>query len=163
MELDIHKYLGTWYELAHYPTWFIRNDSYNTTATYTLNSDGTVNVCNKTMLVGNVISSNGTAKILAPNMLRVSFTSMVDETTGDKFDVPPFDQLIPPNVPNYVVDKIFCNCHGDYIFAVVTDPTYSSLYVLSRFCHPSKEAYAEVMKYVTSKFDSNLLVQTPHY
>lgn len=36
---DINKYFGVWYELIHYPSWFQRNDNYNTMATYTLDHD----------------------------------------------------------------------------------------------------------------------------
>jgi len=43
---DVNKYLGTWYEIARFDYSFERNLN-NTTATYSLNEDGTVKVLNK--------------------------------------------------------------------------------------------------------------------
>lgn len=38
--------------------------------------------------------------------------------------------------PNYVIDAIWNDCKGTYLFTVVTDPRRESLYVLSRKRHP---------------------------
>jgi apolipoprotein D and lipocalin family protein len=43
--LDLDRYLGTWYEIASFPTWFQR-DCVATQATYSLRADGRVRVEN---------------------------------------------------------------------------------------------------------------------
>src|SRR5579871_427909 len=70
---DINKYLGKWYELAHYPSWFQRNDNYNTTAIYSLTGENTIKVTNSTIAEGNKIESIGVAHYLGGMNLRVDF------------------------------------------------------------------------------------------
>ena len=64
---------------------------------------------------------------------------------------------------NYVVEAIWVNSKGEYIFSVVTDPKRESLYVLSRYRNISLEAYNELMKYVYLHFDEKLIIQTPQF
>lgn len=45
--VDLSRYLGTWYEVASIPVWFQRDCAGGTTATYTLNKEGTVSVLNQ--------------------------------------------------------------------------------------------------------------------
>lgn len=171
---ELCKYLGVWYELLHYPSWFQRNDNYNTKAEYSLNSDGTVHVHNSTISKGIPFDINGTARYLSGTSLRVDFPipDINNLKQSTQFNIPsskgnqqrslPFggDQR---SLPNYVIEKIWTNCYGQYIFAVVTDPQHESLYVLSRYPHPSLIAYNQIMEYVVENFDRNRLVQTPHY
>lgn len=193
---DLQKYLGTWYELAHYPSWFQRNDNYNTIARYTLLDDRTiqaikgtprkiyeeplVQVHNSTISQGKRIDSYGVATYLGETNFRVDFSkSEVDKLIGSRefnnpppggnlpsIDIPPRGDMTQCEVrkaSNYVIDKIWTNCHGDYIFAVVTDPDRDSLYVLSRYPNPSLVAYSQIMEYVVTHYDRDRLVQTPHY
>jgi len=44
--IDINKYAGKWYEIAHLPMFFQRNCVANTTANYSINADKTVGVLN---------------------------------------------------------------------------------------------------------------------
>jgi len=83
--------------------------------------------------------------------------------TGAPGACPMFKPMADPNHPNYVIAKIFCDCDGNYAFAVVTDPEKQSLYILSRYKRPSKESYGFVMDYITKHFDRDRLVQVPHY
>lgn len=168
---DIKKYLGTWYELAHYPSWFQRNDNYNTKAVYSLNADNTVNVHNSTLTHGTYIESFGTAKNLGTYNFKVEFPipEVNKLSNNSEFKTSPFSnnmlnvQNNMLNVPNYVVDKIWLNKCGDYIFAVVTDPSKQSFYLLSRYSNPSLISYNEVMDYVNKNYDRDRLVQTPHF
>lgn len=156
---DLCKYLGTWYELAHYPTWFQPNDSINTKAHYARKDDGSVSVCNTTYVQGKKYKSTGTAKPVFDNAFKVEFAA--PEIQG--LPIPAFSAPNIPDtqdLPNYVIDKIFMNCHGEYVFAVVTDATQDSLWVLSRYAHPSLAAYNEVMAYVSANYDRKRFVQT---
>lgn len=180
---DFNKYLGTWYELAHYPSWFQRNDNYNTMAHYELNTAGSINVHNSTISRGKSFDSYGTASIMGPYSLRVDFPmpeigklqmsnefnmgSIMSEN-GTKLNTPREPKALPVEgaqllLPNYVIDKIWYNQCGEYIFAIVTDPLKQSLYVLSRYKHPSLCAYNDIMEYVVSNYNRDLLVQTPHF
>ena len=161
---QLAKYLGLWYELAHYPSWFQRNDNFNTTAEYTLNSDGTIAVHNSTLVPGPVIKrfdSYGTAAPISDMAFQVQFS--MPEVSKLAMS----GEFLPSNItnmgPNYVIDRLWTDDHGNYIFAIVTDSTRNSLYVLSRCAHPQVEYYSEVMAYVVKHYDRDRLVQVGHY
>lgn len=77
-ELDLNRYLGTWYEIARFPHSFEKN-LVGVTATYILRSDGKIEVLNqgfKFTLNGERSKAIGKAKIpnkLEPGKLKVSF------------------------------------------------------------------------------------------
>jgi hypothetical protein len=53
--------------------------------------------------------------------------------------------------------------YGEYIFAIITDLNRQSLYVLSRYKHPSLISYNQIMTYVINNYDRDRLVQTPQF
>lgn len=77
-ELDLNRYLGTWYEIARFPHSFEKN-LVGVTATYSLRDDGKIEVLNqgyKITLDGEKSRAVGKAKItnkLEPGKLKVSF------------------------------------------------------------------------------------------
>ena len=77
-ELDLNRYLGTWYEIARFPHSFEKN-LVGVTATYSLREDGKIEVLNqgfKNTLDGEKSRAVGKAKIpnkLEPGKLKVSF------------------------------------------------------------------------------------------
>lgn len=77
-ELDLNRYLGTWYEIARFPHSFEKN-LVGVTATYSLRDDGKIEVLNqgyKNTLDGEKSKAVGKAKIpnkLEPGKLKVSF------------------------------------------------------------------------------------------
>ena len=77
-ELDLNRYLGTWYEIARFPHSFEKN-LVGVTATYSLRKDGKIQVLNqgfKNTLQGERSKAIGKAKIpdqLEPGKLKVSF------------------------------------------------------------------------------------------
>lgn len=160
---DINRYMGTWYELIHYPSWFQRNDNYNTTAKYSLNKDGTVTVHNSTITQGKLVESYGTAKIISPGKFRVDFIPSEIKNVINSGQFQQYQKGIDINQANYVIDKIWLNCHGEYVFAIVTDSNKNSLYLLSRYVHPDLTDYNNLMEYIIANYDRDRLVQTPHY
>lgn len=165
---DLNKYLGTWYELMHYPSWFQRNDNYNTTAKYIpeiINGEAIIKVYNSTITQGKYFESVGIAKYLGGTNLRVDFP--VPEISklqqSGEFNAFQPQNIVANNFPNYVINKLWYNANGEYVFAVVTDPERKSLYVLSRYKNPSLIAYNDIMTYVIANFDRDRLVQTPHF
>ena len=116
-DLDLQRYAGLWYALAHYPNRFER-DCYATTATYTLNPDGSVtveNLCRKGSLNGPEDGVTGRAVVTAPGQLKVGFVRVLPFIRGDYWvlDVTP-----------------------DYHLAVVGEPARKYGWVLSRDPHP---------------------------
>lgn len=77
-ELDLNRYLGTWYEIARFPHSFEKN-LVGVTATYSLREDGKIEVLNqgfKNTLDGEKSKAVGKAKIpnkLEPGKLKVAF------------------------------------------------------------------------------------------
>lgn len=77
-ELDLNRYLGTWYEIARFPHSFEKN-LVGVTATYSLREDGKIKVLNqgyKNTLNGVLSVAEGKAKIpnkAEPGKLKVSF------------------------------------------------------------------------------------------
>jgi apolipoprotein D and lipocalin family protein len=77
-ELDLNRYLGTWYEIARFPHSFEKN-LVGVTAIYSLRKDGKIQVLNqgyKNTLNGESSKAVGKAKIpnkLEPGKLKVSF------------------------------------------------------------------------------------------
>jgi len=156
--------MGRWYEIIHYPSWFQRNYDYNTTAEYSLNSDGTIQVHNSTITQGKKFESYGIARKINDNSLHVDFPifEVNKLISSGEFKYLP-QKTTDANQPNYVIDKIWLNMYGEYIFAVITDPNRKSLYVLSRYKHPSLVAYNQIMDYVVANYDIHCIVQTPHF
>lgn len=159
---NLNKYMGTWYELMHYPSWFQRNDNYNTMAVYQMNRDGTINIDNSTIVLGQTIHSHGTGKLIADGQLRVDF-KMPEITKLQKTSQFKPVKNMNTNEPNYVIDKIWLNQKGEYMYVVVTDLHKQSLYILSRLQRPPLSHYNVIMNYVVNHFDRDQLVQTPHY
>lgn len=166
---ELSKYLGVWYELIHYPSWFQRNDNYNTVAQYGLANDGSISVRNSTITQGKYFESVGTAHNLRGTDFRVDFPipEIAKLANSHQFNVPQFSlpqsQVQSQSEINYVIDRIWVNRYGQYIFAVVTDPARQSLYLLSRYPNPSLVAYNEIMAYIIANYDRDRLVQTPHF
>ena len=168
-DFNIINYLGTWYELMHYPSFFQRNDNYNTKAEYMLMPDNTIKVHNSTIIQGKEFNSFGIARQLYDRNLRIDFSQ------GEINNLTKSGEFIAPNrfnnqsnvndksQANYVIDQLWSNVYGHYIYAVVTDPKKESLYVLSRKPNPPLEEYNIIMQYVVNNYDRDRLVQTPHF
>ena len=74
--VDIQKYAGKWYEIAHLPMYFQRKCIANITAQYSVNADQTIGVLNSCRIAnGEIISSEGVAysQNQGNSKLKVSF------------------------------------------------------------------------------------------
>jgi len=163
-DFSIIDYLGTWYELVHYPSFFQRNDNYNTKAEYMLMSDDTIKVHNSTITQGKAFDSFGIARQLYGRNLRVDFPQPEISNLVQSGEFKPPNQINTNQFePNYIIDNIWVNEYGCYRYAVVTDSKKESLYVLSRTPHPPIEEYNIIMQYVVKNYNRDRLVQTPHF
>lgn len=157
---DLVKYMGTWYELMHYPSFFQRNDNYNTMAEYHL-VNNVVQIKNSTIVQGKIVSSHGTGKLVDDYQLRVDFAPVEVTKLAKTGQFKPKTTEITG--PNYVIYKLWLDEEENYIYAVVSDPNKTSLYVLSRTPSPPLEDYNVIMTYIINNFDRDKLVQTPHF
>jgi apolipoprotein D and lipocalin family protein len=111
--VDLSRYVGTWYEIAHFPQSFQRGCT-GTTATYTLRKDGDVDVlnrCRKGSLDGKEKSALGRARV-------------VDRATNAKLEV----SFFRPFWGDYWIIDLA----GDYSYAVVGHPGRDYLWILAR-------------------------------
>ncbi len=137
-EVDLQKYAGTWYEIARLPQWFQRG-CYDSTATYSLNDDGTVKVINRcerkdedaTEAVGTarVVPDSGNAK------LKVRFDNWVS-------------RLIPTITEgNYWIIAL----DKDYQTVVIGEPSREYLWILARQPALPEDQYQALVQVAQSK------------
>ena len=139
--VDLKKYLGKWYEIAHLPARF-QEGCDDTTATYTLSDDGSISVLNECLKNGKAKQAKGKAKV-------------VDKGSGAKLKVTFF-------WPFYG-DYWIINLSKDYDYAVVGTPNRKYLWILSRAPKMDDKLYSRLIEFVKSKgFNINNLIITSH-
>jgi apolipoprotein D and lipocalin family protein len=118
--LDIPRYMGRWYEIASFPSFFQPRDGRNTRATYALQEDGaTVHVLNETWSKDKRDYIEGTAYKADP--------SSDEAKLKVKFYLPPFLPIIP-----VVGDYWVLYVDDEYHYALVGEPRRKSLWVSHR-------------------------------
>lgn len=146
--VDVNRYLGTWYELGSVKQFFSVG-LVNTKAVYSLRPDGNIRVQNS----GNYFFDNGPLSSIVGSAvpvdssnarLNVSFTGS-NSGTG------------PGNY--WIVDL-----DPDYQWAIVTDPTGTSGFILSRTRSVSPEFYQELVQRAAAKgVNTANLTPTPQF
>jgi apolipoprotein D and lipocalin family protein len=114
--VDLKRYMGRWYEIASFPSFFQPKNGENTRATYTLNSNGTVDVLNETWNNGKRESIHGIAYKADPNSDEAKLKV--------RFLVPPFLPFIP-----VLGDYWILYLDQDYQYALIGGPTKLFLWV----------------------------------
>jgi len=131
-EVELERYLGTWYEIASYPQRF-QEGCTGTTATYTLQSDGEIDVlnkCRKGSLDGPEDVAEGRARV-------------VDRATSAKLQVSFFGP--------FWGDYWIIDLSPDYEYAVVGHPSRDYLWILSRTPTLDAEIYDTILKRLEEK------------
>ena len=146
--LDVHRYMGTWYEIAKFPNWFQRKCASHTKASYALKADGDVEVINECRLEdGGTIQAIGLAR-------------QVGEPTSPKLEVrfaPLWLSFIPAVWGKYWVIDL----DADYQLVAVSEPKRDYLWILSRAPSVDKSAYNNLLERLARKgFDLQLLETT---
>lgn len=131
--VDVEKYMGTFYEIATIPAFFQRNCAHGTTATYSLNDDGTVKVVNRCYTdKGKLQEAEGEAWVADPKTnakLKVSFAPFFKKRfAGDYWIIE-----LGPN----------------YSYAVVGHPSREYGWILSR----SPEMPDEVLRGIIARLE----------
>jgi apolipoprotein D and lipocalin family protein len=139
--VELKRYLGKWYEIAHLPARF-QEGCTDTTATYALSEDGSISVLNECRRNGKVIQAKGKAKV-------------VDKNSAAKLKVTFF-------WPFYG-DYWIINLSKDYDYAVVGTPNRKYLWILNRTPQMDDKLLSQLIEFVKSKgFDVSKLIKTSH-
>ena len=140
-KVELDRYLGKWYEIAHLPAGF-QNGCNQTTATYSLQDNGNISVLNECSKNGKNKKAKGTAKV-------------VDKQTGAKLKV----TFFWPFYGDYWILKL-----GEtYDYAVVGTPNRKYLWILSRTPTIDTKLYSELTEFAKSKgFNVDNLILTSH-
>jgi apolipoprotein D and lipocalin family protein len=147
--VDLHKYAGTWYEIARYPNRFQNDCAGDVTATYTIDEDGieVVNRCRKQS--GEVTEAKGRARLASedgPNSkLKVRFA-------------PAFLSIFSFVWGNYWIIDLA----PDYSYAVIGEPERKYLWILSRTKKLDDVVFAKILERIKlNGYDTTKLVITP--
>ncbi len=142
--VNLKRYLGMWYEIASYPSWFQKGCT-GSTAEYNLLSDGKIQVinrCHKDSLEGPLKVSKGKAEV-------------VDTTTNAKLKIWFF---WPFKGDYWIIDL-----NPDYQWAVVGEPSRKYLWILSRTPTMDGAIYQEILEKLPQKgYDPAKLRRTYH-
>ncbi len=139
--VELERYLGKWYEIAHLPTRFQKGCT-DTTATYTLSKNGNISVLNECVRNSKFKQAKGRAKV-------------IDKKSGAKLKVTFF-------WPFYG-DYWIIDLGKDYDYAVVGTPNRKYLWILSRTPQIADELFSQLIESVKSKgFDVSKLIITRH-
>ena len=145
-EVDLNRYVGTWHEVARLPNAFEAEDAKQITATYSLNSDGTIKVENRCYVKGRLQKVVGVARIDDPKSkakLGVSF-----------FDIFGFRPIWG--------DYWILGLGPNYSYSVVGDRSRKYAWVLSRTPELTQEQMAEAIQILkTNGFDIQRLLIVP--
>ncbi|NDC82106.1 hypothetical protein EB093_00370 [bacterium] len=142
-QVDIKRYLGTWYEFARLPNAFEAPAAEQITATYSLNPDGTLRVDNQCTVRGKKQRVIGVARIDDPK-------------TNAKLGVSFFEILgFRPVWGDYWI----LGLGTDYRYSVVGDRSRKFAWILSRTPKLSESDAAEALKILkTNGFDVGPLI-----
>lgn len=141
--VDVSRYLGDWYQISRNLLPF-EGDCYCARQRLTLRDDGNVGVYNSC----NDGSVNGPVRDIS------GFATNDDPATNAKFTV---DFNLPQKGKYWVIGLA-----DDYSYAIVSDPSMRSLYILSKTPSLSAALYEEAVKKAAEQVDTSKLLPTVH-
>lgn len=111
-KVDLNRYVGTWYEIANFPRFFLPKCVADTVSEYTANSDGSIAIKSRCRTQdGGIDEENGTARPMK-------------DSDNTRLEV----TFIRPFTANYVV----LGLDPDYHWTVIGSVNRKSLWILSR-------------------------------
>lgn len=145
--VDLQRYTGTWYEIAKIPNSFQDQCTGNTTATYSLNDDGTIKVLNQCKDdEGEMDEAEGIAKVVdtkSNSKLEVSFVSIF-------------------GIHLFWGDYWIIGLPDDYSYAVIGTPSRKYGWILSRTPQLPEEKLNEAYDILRENgYDPGDFVKTP--
>ena len=147
--VDLNRYAGRWYEIAKYPNKFQDQCVGNTTATYTLKSEGKIEVLNRCLEKdGTMSDAKGEAKV-------------EDKSTNAKLKVrfaPGFLSWLPQVWGDYWVIDL----PADYSYSVIGTPDRKYFWILSREAKMEDSTYQAILRRAEDQgFNPAKVVKTP--
>ena len=141
--VDLNRYVGQWYEIARLPNRFEKKCANSVTATYSLRTDGKIEVVNRCRKSsGDYTTAKGKAKV-------------VDKTTNAKLKVTFF-------WPFYG-DYWILDLGENYEYAVVGAPNRKYLWILSRSPQMDETVYRQLLAKMAARgFNTEQMIKTPH-
>lgn len=133
--VDVSRYLGTWYELGSVKQFFSIG-LVNSKAEYSLRPDGNIRVENS----GNYFAANGPVS-------RIIGSAFPVDATNARLNVSFTGSNSSSGVGNYWIVDL----DPDYQWAIVSDPTGRSGFILSRTRTVSPELYEELVQRAAAK------------
>lgn len=146
--VDLHRYVGTWYEIARLPIYFQRHCMSDVTAHYSLNANGTININNQCKdKYGELSQAIGIAsKDGLDSQLKVSF-------------LPKGLRWLPFGKADYWVLALDDN----YQYALVGTPNHRYLWILSRTPDINPATYQNLLRHAhTQGYAIDNLQRTMH-
>jgi len=140
--VDVQKYLGTWYQIAHIPAPFEGGNCSCARQVLTARPDGLVGVYNSC----NDGGPNGELREIRGEAYND------DPATNSKFTI---DFHLPHKGTYWIIGLA-----SDYSYAVVSDQTKYSLYILSKTPTLSADLYNEAMAKAALQLDTSKVVMT---
>ncbi len=141
--LDLDRYMGSWYEIARLPHSFQKDMNY-VKATYTLQDDGRVHVLNEGK------KSDGEHKSASARAYKP------EDERGGHLRV----SFVPPYFWFYGSYNVLA-INDDYTLAIVSGSNNSMLWLLSRSPHVSEEKKKEFLDFAQSRgFDTSPIIWT---
>ena len=141
--VNLSRYVGKWYEIASFPTWFQKGCA-GSTAEYSLRPDGGIGVLNQC-----IKAPDG-----APDSAR-GIAWVVDPVTNAKLRVRFF---WPFSGDYWIVDL-----DPDYQWVLVGEPKRNYLWILARTSTLDKHLYESIVKRAAGQgFDVARLIATRH-
>ena len=141
--LDLQKFQGTWYEIAHNP-WFPEKGCFSMIAHYKLTDDNQINVtniCRKNGFDGEISKVTGRAWLVNPKIKA-------------KWEV----QFIWP----FTLDYWVIDLEENYNYAVIGEPEKENLWILSRKPIMEKGLLSRIIETTKNKgYDLSNLILTP--
>ena len=147
--VDLKQYSGKWFEIGRYPNKFQKECVGNTTATYTIKNEKSLEVVNQCLKQnGTVLDAKGKARI-------------VDKTTNAKLEV-----RFAPSALSFISavwgDYWIIDLDEKYQYAVVGDPKREYLWILSRTPEMSDAVYQNILRRLeTLGFNPAKIMKTP--
>lgn len=147
--VDLASYQGTWHEIARLPMWFQRG-CVRSTASYTLEPDGTVRVVNR------CTTAEGAEKVAEGRAY------VTDAATNARLEVE-FDSWFSRLFPGVARgDYWVIHLEPDYSVAVVGHPSREYLWILAREPVLPDDRYAALVAFAAGLgFPTDALVRAP--
>lgn len=146
--LNVPRYLGKWYEIARYPNWFQKKCVSDSSAEYSLRTDGKVQVVNRCR------QSSGEFKEA------VGIARQIGGSTSPKLQVSfvhPWLSFIPEVWGDYWVIDL----DSQYQLVAVSEPSRNYLWILARTPVIDPKSYEAMLGRLTQRgFDTDKLIRS---